>query len=134
MAASYFVLIREMRDPYNHRLRLVESARQRGLKPTARLFATTVPTVHKWLRRYQRHGPSGLLEHSRAPHHCPHRTPPEIAHQVLTLRQKFPTFGAARLKREFDLPLSHIRVIICTSTTTQLRFFPLPRSWYPRQS
>ena len=33
MAASYFVLIREMRDPYNHRLRLVESARQRGLKP-----------------------------------------------------------------------------------------------------
>jgi hypothetical protein len=45
MAASYFVLIREMRDPYNHRLRLVESARQRGLKPTARLFATTVPTV-----------------------------------------------------------------------------------------
>jgi transposase-like protein len=60
MAASYFVLIREMRDPYNHRLRLVESARQRGLKPTARLFATTVPTVRKWLRRYQRHGPSWI--------------------------------------------------------------------------
>src|ERR1700681_3612012 len=110
MAAPYFDLIREMNDAYNHRLRLVESARQRGLKPTARLFATSVPTVRKWLRRYQRHGPSGLLEHSRAPHPCPHRTPPEIAQQVLALRQKLPTFGAARLEREFDLPLSHMAI------------------------
>ncbi len=34
-------------------MRLVESAKQRGIKPTARLFATTVPTVRKWLRRFQ---------------------------------------------------------------------------------
>jgi hypothetical protein len=37
IAARYFDLIREMKDnAYNHRLRLVESARERGLKPTAR--------------------------------------------------------------------------------------------------
>jgi len=61
-AARYFALVREMKDnAYNHRLRLVESARERGIKPTARLFATTAPTVRKWLRRFQRHGPSGLL-------------------------------------------------------------------------
>jgi hypothetical protein len=40
--ARYFDLVREMKDAYNHRLRLVESAKQRGGKPTARLFATTV--------------------------------------------------------------------------------------------
>jgi hypothetical protein len=39
--APYFDL-GEMKDPYNHRLRLVESAQQRGLKPTARLFASTM--------------------------------------------------------------------------------------------
>ena len=50
--ARYFDLVREMKNAYNHRLRLVESAKQRGIKPTARLFATTVPTVRKWLRRY----------------------------------------------------------------------------------
>ncbi|MGB7729877.1 MAG: helix-turn-helix domain-containing protein, partial [Candidatus Acidiferrum sp.] len=63
MATSvrYFDLVREMRDAYNHRLRLVESAKQRGIKPTAKLFATTAPTVRKWLRRYQQRGPSGLL-------------------------------------------------------------------------
>jgi hypothetical protein len=55
-----FRLVREMKNPYNHRLRLVESVKERGIKPTARLFATTVSTVRKWWRRYQRQGPSGL--------------------------------------------------------------------------
>jgi transposase len=106
-AARYFDLVREMKSAYNHRLRLVESARERGIKPTARLFVTTVPTVRKWLRRYQQQGPSGLLERSRAPHQQPRRTPASIERQVLTLRQTLPTFGARRLIREFDLPLSH---------------------------
>ncbi len=96
-----------MKDAYNHRLRLVESARQRGIKPTARLFATTVPTVRKWLRRYQQQGPSGLIEQSRAPHRQPRKTSPEIEQQVVELRNTLPTFGARRLIREFDLPLSH---------------------------
>ena len=64
-AARYFDLVREMKSAYNHRLRLVASARDHGIKPTARLFATTVPTVRKWLRRYQQQGCSGLLEQSR---------------------------------------------------------------------
>jgi len=43
-----------MKDAYNHRLRLVESAKQRGIQPAARIFATTVPTVRKWVRHFQR--------------------------------------------------------------------------------
>ena len=38
-AVHYFDLVREMKDAYNHRLRLVVSAKQRGIKPTAWLFA-----------------------------------------------------------------------------------------------
>ena len=109
-AARYFDLVREMRDAFNHRLRLVQHARQHGIKPTARAFATTVHTVRKWLRRFQQHGPSGLREHSRAHQHCPHKTSPEIEQQVLALRRKLPTFGAARLKREFDLTVSHMAI------------------------
>jgi transposase len=107
VSTAYFVLIREMRDAYNHRLRLVESARQRGIKPTARLFSTTVTTVRKWLRRFQQQGPRGLIEVSRAPHHQPNKTAPQIEQQVVALRQQLFTFGARRLIREFDLPLSH---------------------------
>jgi transposase len=110
MAARYFDLIREMKSAYNHRLRLVESVRQRGIKPTARLFLTSPLTVRKWWRRYQQQGPRGLLDHSRAPHRSPHQTSPEIEQQVLTLRRQLPTFGAARLKREFDLPVSHMAI------------------------
>jgi len=107
-AARYFDLVREMRESiYNHRLRLVESARARGIKPTARLFATTVPTVRKWLRRYQQQGPSGLLARSRARHCQPHKTPPGREAQLLELRKTLPTFGSRRLIREFDLPISH---------------------------
>src|SRR3990172_3558027 len=99
----YYDLVREMRDAYNHRLRLVESARQRGLKPTARLFATTVPTVRKWLRRYQQHGPPGLVERSRAPHRQPRQTSPEIEQQVVALRQQLPTFPPPPPIPQFDL-------------------------------
>jgi transposase len=107
IAAHYFDLVREMKDAYNHRLRLVESAKQIGIRPTARLFATTVPTVRKWLRRFKQHGPSGLRERSRARHHQPHKTPPNVEVQVVELRKTLPTFGSRRLIREFDLRIGH---------------------------
>jgi len=107
MAAPYFALIREMRDAYNHRLRLVESAQRRGIKPTARLFRTTVPTVRKWLRRFEQRGPSGLLPLSRARHHQPHKTPLQREAQLVELRKTLPTFGARRLIREFQLRIGH---------------------------
>jgi Helix-turn-helix domain len=68
-AARYFDLVREMKDAYNHRLRLAESAKRIGIKPTARLFTTTVLTVRRWLSRFQQRGPSGLVALSRARHH-----------------------------------------------------------------
>jgi len=107
MPAPYFDLIREMKSAYNHRLRLVQYARQHGIKAAGRAFRTTVPTVRKWLRRYQQQGPSGLLERSRAPRHPAGKTPLSVEEQVVQLRRQLPTFGARRLIREFDLPVSH---------------------------
>src|SRR5271166_3837006 len=105
--ARYFDLVREMKDAYNHRLRLVENAKKRGIKPTARLFATTVPTVRKWLRRFEQRGPSGLVTLSRARHHQAQKTPANREAQFVELRKVLPTFGARRLIREFDLPIGH---------------------------
>jgi len=108
MSVRYFDLIREMKDnTYNHRLRLVESAKERGIKPTARLFLTTVPTVRKWLRRFQQQGPAGLAGQSRARRHQPHKTPLAREARLVELRKTLPTFGARRLIREFDLPIGH---------------------------
>lgn len=103
----YWILVRELKDAYNHRLRLVTSARPHGLKAAARAFHTTRGTVRKWRRRYQQEGPSGLVERSRAPHRQPRKTAAGLERQVVALRHRVPTFGARRLIREFDLPLSH---------------------------
>ncbi len=104
----YFDLIREMKSTFNHRLRLVSYARQQGIKRAARDFQTTLRTVRKWLRRYQAQGLEGLKELSRAPHSCPHKIGGALEHQVVALRRQLPTFGAERLRREWDLPLSHV--------------------------
>jgi transposase len=106
----YFDLIRDMPNPFNFRLRLVAHARQHGIKAAARAFQTTVPTVRKWLRRFEARKLDGLQELSRAPHSCPHKITGELVDRVIALRRQLPTFGAQRLKREWDLPLSHMAI------------------------
>lgn len=99
-----------MKNAFNYRLRLVAHARQHGIQAAARAFRTTVPTVRKWLRRFQAQGLKGLQELSRAPRSCPHKIQGELAERVLALRRQLPTFGAQRLRREWDLPLSHMAI------------------------
>jgi helix-turn-helix protein len=76
----------------------VESAQHRGIKPAARLFATSVPTVSKWLRGFQQHGPSGLQERSRARHWQPLKTPLTPKAPLIELRKTLPSFGARRIR------------------------------------
>ena len=106
----YFDLIRHMPNAFHYRLHLVAYARQHGIKAAAREFQTTVPTVRKWLRRYQTQKLNGLQELSRAPHSCPHKITGELVDRVVALRRQLPSFGAQRLKREWDLPLSHMAI------------------------
>jgi len=102
----YYDLIRERKNAFNHRLRLVTYARQHGIQKAAREFRPTVRTVRKWLRRYQAQGLKGREELSRAPHRGPHKVQGQVAQQVLALRRQLPTFSAQRLRRDFDLPVS----------------------------
>jgi len=106
----YFDVVRDMKNAFNYRLRLVTHARQHGIKAAAREYRATVPTVRKWLRRWEEQGLKGLQELSRAPHSCPHKITGELAQRVVELRRQLPTFGAQRLQREWDLPLSHMAI------------------------
>lgn len=65
-----------MNNPYNRRLRLVESSKQRGSKATARPSGCAAPTALKRLRRQQQHGSAGTPEGSRARHRQAHKTQP----------------------------------------------------------
>ena len=106
----YFDVVRQMKNAFDYRLRLVSHARQHGIKAAARAFQTTVPTVRKWLRRYEARKLSGLQELSRAPHSCPHKITGEVAERVVALRRQLPTFGARRLKHEWEIPIGHTAI------------------------
>jgi transposase len=106
----YFDVVRQMKNAFDYRLRLVTHARQHGIKAAARSFGTTAPTVRKWVRRYEAQGLKGLQEVSRAPHSCPHKIVGALAQRVVELRRQLPTFGARRLQREWELPLGHTAI------------------------
>lgn len=46
-------------------------------------FFISRKTGYKWLGRYHEQGAEGLVDRSRAPHSCPHRTPPEIEEVIV---------------------------------------------------
>ena len=94
-------------DKFDLRLRIIKSVQAIGVKPTARLFATTTKTVRKWMSRYQQERLTGLNELPRIPHRCPHKTSPTLEVKVVGLRKQFPFKGSKRLKREHNLPCSH---------------------------
>lgn len=56
------------------------------------------PTAYKWIRRYNKVRPEGLLDLSRRPHSCSHATSEELVNEVLALRKRFPSWGARSLK------------------------------------
>lgn len=52
---------------------------------------------YKWLTRFKDDGRRGLVDRSRAPHHCPHAIPEELAALICALREAHPYWGARKL-------------------------------------
>lgn len=102
----YYSLMRQSKDPVYLRSRMVRSAQELGIKPTARRFGATVKTVRKWLRRWQQQSWEGLRDLSRAPKHPRRRITPKQRRQAIQLKIQLKTFGAARIKEMYALALS----------------------------
>ena len=101
----YVTMIRSKNHTFDYRLRLVLHAAEHGIKATAGAFSCSRNTVRLWLRRYQAHRRSGLVEQSRAPKSCPHKTPKAVERQVIAARKRS-GFGGERLVHEFGLACS----------------------------
>ena len=82
--------------------RMVLQAKSNGIKPTAKLYMTSVRIVRKWFRRYKESGKSGLKDVSRRPQNSPNAIPEEKRKLIKELRDKT-HFGASRLKAEYNL-------------------------------
>jgi len=80
-------------------------------------FGISRPTGYLWLRRYRESGIAGIAEQSRKPHASPRRTAARIEDRVAEIRQRYPDWGARKLRvlllREgMELPSSTIHRIL----------------------
>ena len=101
---SYQEIMSSQDPKFAVRYQMVMSALRKGIRPTMRDFQCSRNTVRLWLRRYQQQGLAGLEERSRAPHHIPHKTPPEVEQQVVEARDAIPCFGPAASSATLSCP------------------------------
>lgn len=71
-----------------------------GRHPIAALcnaYGISEKTGHKWINRFKDEGRSGLVDRSRAPHDSPQKISLEVRREILSLREKHPTWGPKKL-------------------------------------
>lgn len=87
-------------DVHEQRVRFVVEATQKTqpFRALCAAYEISPPTGYLWLRRYRELGVEGIAERSRKPHRSPERTEPELERQVVQLRQRYPDWGARKLK------------------------------------
>jgi transposase InsO family protein len=59
-------------------------------------YGVTRPTGYKWIARHRASGDEGLMNRSRAPHQCPHRTSGDLEALILGARHEY-GWGAKKL-------------------------------------
>jgi transposase InsO family protein len=68
-----------------------------GVSDLARRYGVSRKTAYKWIERYEAEGWSGLEERSRAPQNHPTAVSEEMEAMVLTLKARWPKWGAPKL-------------------------------------
>lgn len=86
-------------DPVNERLKFVVAAQGGPLSMTelCRKFGISRKTGYKLLARYERDGPEGMRDRSRAPASHPNRTAVEFEAAVLRVRKAHATWGSKKI-------------------------------------
>ena len=94
----WYQVMRLSKDKKQQRYQMVIHAKEYGVKPTARLYATTPKTVRKWLLRFIEDGYQALDDMSRRPHYSPRAVPEDDAKRIVKLRAKYKRLGAEQVK------------------------------------
>lgn len=98
--------MRISKDKKQQRYQMVIYALQHGIKPTARLYATTPKTVRKWVKRFKEGGYQALNDISRRPKHSPFATPQCLVEKIIKLKSTYKRLGAEQIKILENLPVS----------------------------
>ncbi|MCX6354968.1 MAG: leucine zipper domain-containing protein, partial [Candidatus Aureabacteria bacterium] len=102
----WYQVMRLSKDKRQQRYQMVIHAKEHGVKPTAKLYATTPKVVRKWLLRFADSGYQALADMSRRPHHSPKAISKEDATHIVKLKSKYKRLGADQIKILENLPFS----------------------------
>ena len=83
----------------SERMRLVEryALGEESLAELSRQLGISRKTAYKTIRRHDVYGELGLLDLSRAPHHRPNATAPELAERIIEMKQEYPLWGPKKI-------------------------------------
>jgi len=82
------------------RFRFIEECKSEefSFAELCRRYGVSRKTGYKWRERYQEEGWVGLRDRSRAPEHHPNEVLPEVAAEVIRIRQRYPLWGPSKLR------------------------------------
>ncbi len=95
---KWYQVMRLSKDKKQQRYQMVTYAKEHGVKPTARFYATNPKTVRKWIRRFDQSGYQALEDNSRRPHHSPNKTPLDVSKKIVKLKIEYKHIGAEQIK------------------------------------
>lgn len=67
------------------------------------IYNISTRTLRRWKRSYKQGGIEGLKPKSNAPHEQPKAIKKDLEQRILKLKQKHPSWGARRIKHQYDL-------------------------------
>ena len=102
----WYQVMRLSKDKKQQRYQMVMHAKEHGVKPTARLYATTPKTVRKWVDRFDKGGYQALDDLSRRPLSSPRAIPDDQAKKIVALKGVYKRLGAEHVKILENLPTS----------------------------
>jgi transposase len=92
----------------NYRWNMVKYAEREGISKAAKVYNTTRKTARLWVKRYLEGGVKALENKSRREQNFPHKMPKAIEKRIIKLRQKYPFWGARRIKDHLQLDYSQV--------------------------
>jgi putative transposase len=76
----------------------------RSQKEICGIYGISERTLRRWLRAYERSGVTGLEPKKPGPKHPSNSIPERLERRVIKLKQRHPSWGARRIRYQYDLP------------------------------
>ena len=102
----WYQVMRLSKDKKQQRYQMVVYAKEHGVKPAARIYATSAKTVRKWLMRFIDGGYQALADVSRRPHSSPGAISNDMVKKIVALKAVYKQVGAKHVKKLEKLPVS----------------------------